>query len=1556
MRYIFLSLLFFISLQAGGIIQITHSPYRIQITDEGSQQRVDYLGIVNGSQLKNDVGNPDLPFYIRRVILEDGQEMSSFSVTDLKLTELEGSFRIPAKQALWSQEADFAPVLPNAKVYNSSAPFPENIVSYLGTQHFNGKAIAHFAVYPFQYLPKEKRLFFVNQLQIHYETQPSSVPLIKPAIAQDALAVSELMPSSTEHTLDGKFTLPEHNTDFIDPQLLASGLIDRYVIITTDELAASFEPLAQWKTEKGVPTVIRTLSWIRRNFPAGVDDAERMRNFIRWSYRQRGTRYVLLGGDTEIIPTRIVHTGDFTFPTDYYFADLDGTWNADQDDTFGEAKDNLEGYPEVYVARIPILTQSEVNRFLEKLLEYEKFEHIDSEDFPASILYLAGDLQRVNDSRDQLILRHIDPLIPPQFKRTMVSQSEQTGNSPEIPLQELNKSYGLIFSEGHGLYFTYRPGARGSDLYNYHLNELTTPDPPIWYMASCYTNDISKRCFGEDYILSPTGGGVAYIGNSSWEYPFSGIYLEKEFFNLAFYKNFYHLSEAHYLSRLPYLGYLNFEGPSRIIVYSTIVLGDPEMPIWTNHVNTFILKDSLVLGQTNRYLQVVLSKNDSSASPVSNATVVLYKKNQLYKIARTDNQGLAKIDLNGIVLDSVKLTVWARNFKPQQKWLDLTGGENYRAELLQTSLIDVEGNANGQCEPGEIFDLSFKIKNSGSEDWSAVTRLYITGSPDLCTLSDTLLFLNRTVAPGEIFDSAPVRLNLGNNIRSDTTLILNVTLEPLRAKKIVKQIPVTILTPDLSIQRLSLATLADTTGGFNTSTLLLFIKNSGSGAARQLTGQISTTDSLVNIVSNQFYVENFPADTVLLIDGNLVFQHKTWDLHFTLDLNDASGQHWQFHLDFEAPERVQQVSFKPNPQGGIVLNWPPVSNSDVFGYLIYRAEKPDGPFTLLTKDPVTNAGHFIDQQASPGDRYYYTIQAVDSSGNYSAFSDTIQSWSALPFQEGFPVRPSVRAIGSEQSGVTTFDLDGDGLKEMIAAGSNGQLHVYNWRGQLLWQAEGLEGNLTFPAVGQVTGDDQPEIVVAAYQEGVAENHVYVIDSRSGALLAQKDLHYNAPSPAVLADLDSDGFNEILLLTHANNAPEPPNNGRVYILTDSSGQLTGFKDWPDEGYMLSGTASVGNIAVADLDQSGQLSVLVPTVEAKLYCFKPDSAPVPVWTKSFPNPLEAPLTLADLNHDDSLEIIVPVVKSDLLFVLKSNGDPLPGWEGGRLCHVTNPYWRTSPAIVGDTDEDSDPEIVYVGRDAVYIFETDGSLKEGFPISIENGDNYFDSNWEVLPPYNSPVLSDINQDGIQEIIYLDAFGYIHALSSFDGSEIVGFPLYIKNSFVKGHSPLIDDIDADGDLDILLVNHEGVLLVWDAPQKYDQSTLIYWSQPYGNARHTGVYTPLRTEFISSISEAEPQIPEQFFLKSNYPNPFNPQTTIEFGLKQNGLVKLIVYNILGQKIAQLSNDRPYSAGVHRLVWNGLNRFGSETASGIYFYRLTIKDPGTGKLLFSQVRKMVKIK
>ena len=87
------------------------------------------------------------------------------------------------------------------------------------------------------------------------------------------------------------------------------------------------------------------------------------------------------------------------------------------------------------------------------------------------------------------------------------------------------------------------------------------------------------------------------------------------------------------------------------------------------------------------------------------------------------------------------------------------------------------------------------------------------------------------------------------------------------------------------------------------------------------------------------------------------------------------------------------------------------------------------------------------------------------------------------------------------------------------------------------------------------------------------------------------------------------------------------------------------------------------------------------------------------------------------------------------------------------------------------------------------------------------------------------------------------------------------------------------------------------------------------------------------SVAGAQQNLPEDFELLPNYPNPFNPETTIPFALPRKVHVELAVFNLLGQRVATLV-DADLKPGVHRAIWNGRNALGERVSAGIYICRL----------------------
>lgn len=99
---------------------------------------------------------------------------------------------------------------------------------------------------------------------------------------------------------------------------------------------------------------------------------------------------------------------------------------------------------------------------------------------------------------------------------------------------------------------------------------------------------------------------------------------------------------------------------------------------------------------------------------------------------------------------------------------------------------------------------------------------------------------------------------------------------------------------------------------------------------------------------------------------------------------------------------------------------------------------------------------------------------------------------------------------------------------------------------------------------------------------------------------------------------------------------------------------------------------------------------------------------------------------------------------------------------------------------------------------------------------------------------------------------------------------------------------------------------------------------------------------------DALDNIPVDYNLGQNYPNPFNPSTTFEFAMPKIAKVEIVVYDILGSKVATLF-DGVKAAGYHKVEWNGKNSDGSVVPSGVYFVKMTSEG-------FSAVKKSLMLK
>jgi len=100
------------------------------------------------------------------------------------------------------------------------------------------------------------------------------------------------------------------------------------------------------------------------------------------------------------------------------------------------------------------------------------------------------------------------------------------------------------------------------------------------------------------------------------------------------------------------------------------------------------------------------------------------------------------------------------------------------------------------------------------------------------------------------------------------------------------------------------------------------------------------------------------------------------------------------------------------------------------------------------------------------------------------------------------------------------------------------------------------------------------------------------------------------------------------------------------------------------------------------------------------------------------------------------------------------------------------------------------------------------------------------------------------------------------------------------------------------------------------------------------------------SISQVGPALPEEFSISQNFPNPFNPVTSITFDVAEMDEVSLIVYDLTGKEVATLVSGT-YAPGTYKVEWNAVNNAGDGIVSGMYIYRYISSEKAiTRKMLY----------
>lgn len=754
-----------------------------------------------GLDLSFRVGAPQLPMKVVQVALPPGMDIGEVRVVRAESETLDGRYRllpVQPPQPLSRPPAGF--VEGDASIFASADPYPVQVVSASGEGFAAGFNLGALVIYPLQYIPAQGTLIFHSSIEVEVTWVPSArrpQPFRPNAYAErvhrDALermlGTSDGLARPAENGLSSA-ALPAEDHP--------------YVIVTNIALADEFQVLADWKTQKGLSAEVVTTDYIQSAY-AGVDLASKIRAFVQDAYANWGTVWVLLGGDTGIIPARKAfamacgYGGIYDeIPCDLYYGDLDGDWNADADAIYGEVSDNIDMYPDVFVGRAPVETSAEAVAWVRKVRIYEDWEmrpagpwHELDMLFLAEILW-SNPYTNSGESKD-----YIDAsFVPSRFDPIEKLYEALVNENWSTVMTALNAGRNIVNHNGHAWHNTM--GIGNGSLFNTDMDGLTNEyRPSILYSIGCWPGAIDYDCIAEHFLCNPTGGGVAFIGNSryGWSCPGNSRFgysdrFDQQFFKQLFVDGVFHIGRTLAAAKSFYAPLARQENVYRWCEYEINLLGDPEMAVYTDAeaLMDVACPAQAPVGQT--VLPVTVTRA-SDGAPVSGARVCAAKSGEVYATGFTGADGRAVLEVApSTPAGNVIVTVTAHNMKVSRTSIPVLTGEPW----VQASFYATNGSAEGYFAPGGEVDVDVCFKNYGSLPASGLSAVMRSPGSSVAVI-DSTEFIGALPAGDSVIVSSAFRFSSGAGLENGDVLHLELEISDNAAGTWPGALPVTCATP-----------------------------------------------------------------------------------------------------------------------------------------------------------------------------------------------------------------------------------------------------------------------------------------------------------------------------------------------------------------------------------------------------------------------------------------------------------------------------------------------------------------------------------------------------------------------------------------------------------------------------------------------------------------------------------------------------------------------------------------------------------------------------------------
>ncbi|MBN1948535.1 MAG: hypothetical protein JW784_02210, partial [Candidatus Cloacimonetes bacterium] len=646
--------------------------------------------------------------------------------------------------------------------YYNRKQFPDQVIHNIGQGYCGDRNIGYLTCYQAIYYPTDNLLEIPRQIKITVTFAESShSAALKAGYVSERVAALLNLPDRGDSDDNG------------------------YLLLTSGEFLDSFQPLLEWRGLQGKKVYHETISDIASLYQ-GRDLPEKIRNCIIYYYQNEAISHVTLGGDVNNLPDRKLFAFDCAFgaysdendiPGDIYFSCLDGDWDANGNDIFGEDDDLPDYFPEVFVSRIPVNQPEEIEDYINRLIIYEKGY---LEDYTR-----AGGLSMElwPESQSEVCQLYIyQQYFPDYFNiEFLYGEINNEGNA----FQMMNANQNIIQHTGHAGKTSL--SLEDGRIRNENLDQLCNEYGGIFYSIGCWSAAFDYNSIGENLVVSIGKGQLGYIGNSryGWGAPaapafgFSEFY-QKEFFRLLFTEKYTRLAELNAIQKISFIPYFWGTSVYKWCAYELNSLGDA---CFSLHLNNPPEIDFQVLQvQDSLFLQL-----SSGGLPLADAYVTC-----------SEFQGYSNVLGEIIIFPFIGEDV-ITVYREGDQFLEILP-ETVCPEIY---IGDIRGIDDNGYQGGESLIVDCTLYNPTSQDFDFhMTAVY----------DNSQLFINndsaqQSIGPQEHMDLPSLYIQISNDTDNQLLYgedpVITIVINDAAADSILaeRQINIPISSPDLVVCR-----------------------------------------------------------------------------------------------------------------------------------------------------------------------------------------------------------------------------------------------------------------------------------------------------------------------------------------------------------------------------------------------------------------------------------------------------------------------------------------------------------------------------------------------------------------------------------------------------------------------------------------------------------------------------------------------------------------------------------------------------------------------------------